>query len=46
MTISHSGTGLGQGEGRDEQARVEGGIALVADLEMKDKLPGVWKDGR
>jgi hypothetical protein len=38
----HSSERLGQSKGRDEQAGIEGGIALVAELEMEDELPGVW----
>lgn len=41
----HSRQGLSQGESRDEDAGVEGGMAFVADLEMKNELPGIWEDG-
>jgi len=41
----HAHQGLGEGEGRDEQARVEGGVIFVTDLESLDKSPGVWEDG-
>lgn len=44
-TNVHSRNRLGQGERRDEQAGVEGGIAPVADVEVEDELPGVWEDG-
>lgn len=41
----HAHEGLGEGEGRDEQASVEGGILLAADLELFDQSPGIGKDG-
>lgn len=41
----HAHQGLGEGEGGDEETRVEGGILLVSDLEPLDKSPGIWKDG-
>ena len=31
-------------KGGDEDAGVEGGIALVAEMEAKDKLPGIWEN--
>lgn len=41
----HAGEGLGEGEGRDEDARVEGGIVLVGGLVVQDQLPGIGEDG-
>jgi hypothetical protein len=41
----HAHHGLGKGEGRDEQAGVEGGVIFVADLEALDKSPGIGEDG-
>ena len=37
----HSRDRLRQCEGRNEQPSVEGCIALVADVEVEDKLPGI-----
>ena len=36
---------LGERHGRDEDASIEGGIALVADIEVEDELPGPREDG-
>lgn len=44
-TPVHAREGLGEREGRDEEAGVEGGIFLLADLESLDKCPGVGEDG-
>ena len=41
----HARQGLGEGEGGDEEAGVEGGIFLVADLELLDQWPGIGEDG-
>jgi hypothetical protein len=41
----HAHQGLGQGEGRDEQPRIEGSVIFVADLEALDERPGVGEDG-
>ena len=43
-TPKHAGTSLGQGEGRNEDASIESGIALVAKMEAEDELPGIGKD--
>lgn len=40
----HAHHGLREREGRDEQARVGGGIFLVANLESLHELPGIGKD--
>lgn len=45
-TPVHAHQGLGQGERRDEEAGVEGGIILLSDLEPLDEGPGIGKDGR
>lgn len=42
----HSRNRLRQSEGRDEQASIERGIALVADVKVKNELPGIWKNRR
>jgi hypothetical protein len=42
MVDVHSSERLGQSKGRDEQTSKEGGITLVAELEMEDEFPGVW----
>jgi len=41
----HAHQGLGEGEGGDEEAGVERGIVLVADLESLDQGPGIGEDG-
>lgn len=41
----HARQRLGQRERRDEEARVERGILLAADLEALDEGPGVGEDG-
>lgn len=41
----HAGNRLGQGKRRDEDAGVEGGIALLADVETKDEFPSIGEDG-
>lgn len=41
----HAHQGLSQRERRDEEAGVERGIVLVADLEPLDESPGIGKDG-
>lgn len=41
----HAHEGFGEGEGGDEETRVEGGILLVSDFESLDESPGIWKDG-
>ena len=42
---AHPRESLRQGESGDEQAGIEGGIALLANVELKDELPGIWEDG-
>ena len=42
----HPRKALRERERRDEEACVEGGMALVAHVELEDKLPGVGEDGR
>lgn len=41
----HAHEGLGEREGRDEDAGIEGGIAFVADLEVFDQGPCIGEDG-
>lgn len=41
----HARQGLGQGERRDEEARVERRIFLAADLKALDEFPGIGEDG-
>lgn len=41
----HARQRLGEREGRDEEARVERGILLAADLEALNEGPGVGEDG-
>lgn len=41
----HAGQGLGQGERRDEEARVERRIFFAADLESLDEFPGIGENG-
>lgn len=41
----HAHQGLHERKGRDEQAGVEGGVILAADVEALDQRPGVGEDG-
>ena len=41
----HARQGLGEREGRNEEARVEGRILLAADLEALDEGPGIGEYG-
>ena len=41
----HAHGRFGQGEGRDEETGVEGGIFLVSDLKPLYESPGIGKDG-
>jgi len=41
----HSGQGLREREGSDENTCIERSITAVADLEMEYELPSIGKDG-
>jgi hypothetical protein len=41
----HASQGLRESEGRDEDAREESSILIVADMEILNKLPSVGEDG-
>lgn len=41
----HASEGFSEGEGRDQEARVEGRIFFLSNLVPFYKGPGVWKDG-
>jgi hypothetical protein len=40
----HTGEGLSQREGGDEEAGIERGILIITNLELLDEWPGIGKD--
>jgi hypothetical protein len=44
-TPAHGGQGLGDGVGGDEQAAVEGGVVVVAIVQLSDEDVRVGEDG-
>lgn len=44
-TPEHARQALGESKGGDEEAGIEGGVALIADVKVFDEFEGVREDG-